>query len=526
MIYSGEGKPTGWIRTLPGLVRSTISPWIIPNGKLIAACAISLFVIFTGMGTANGQATISSATQECLDCHASIHPGIVQSWKGSRHAATTPEEAIAVQGLARKVSSQSIPDDLKKFAIGCAECHTLNSDSHSDSFDHNGYSVHVVVTPKDCNTCHTEEASQFDKNIMAHAYDNLAANPSYQLLTHSMNATPVVEGGTITLKPGNAATDAESCFYCHGTRLTVEGTRSRETDQGTMEFPIISGWPNAGVGRLNPDGSRGACSACHTRHAFSLEAARKPSACKECHSGPDVPAMKVYDASKHGGIYSAKGAGWNYGSVPWKVGEDFTAPTCAACHMSLLVGPDGNILSQRTHEIKDRLPWRIFGLIYAHPHPTDPSTVKIRNADGLHLPTDFKGGLAKDFLLSEDGMSTARENMQASCTGCHSSTWIDGHWGRFMNSIQQTNEATLTATRLIESAWATGAAKGHAKGENPFDEFPEKLWSNSWLLYSNTIRFSAAMAGGGDYSVFADGRYQLMRSIAELQDWLDGRKVR
>jgi hydroxylamine dehydrogenase len=57
------------------------------------------------------------------------------------------------------------------------------------------------------------------------------------------------------------------------------------------------------VGRVNLDGSRGACSACHTRHRFSIEMARKPYTCKECHVGPDVPAFKVYSASKHGNIF-------------------------------------------------------------------------------------------------------------------------------------------------------------------------------------------------------------------------------
>jgi len=28
-------------------------------------------------------------------------------------------------------------------------------------------------------------------------------------------------------------------------------------------------WPNTGIGRVNPDGSAGSCSACHTRHRFS-----------------------------------------------------------------------------------------------------------------------------------------------------------------------------------------------------------------------------------------------------------------
>ncbi len=49
---------------------------------------------------------------------------------------------------------------------------------------------------------------------------------------------------------------------------------TRDTDAGELEFPIIKGWPNQGVGRVNPDGSLGACSACHTRHLFSAEEAK------------------------------------------------------------------------------------------------------------------------------------------------------------------------------------------------------------------------------------------------------------
>lgn len=29
---------------------------------------------------------ISEATSECIDCHATIHPGIVKDWQNSRHA--------------------------------------------------------------------------------------------------------------------------------------------------------------------------------------------------------------------------------------------------------------------------------------------------------------------------------------------------------------------------------------------------------------------------------------------------------
>jgi hypothetical protein len=34
------------------------------------------------------------------------------------------------------------------------------------------------------------------------------------------------------------------------------------------------------------------------------------------------------------------------------------------------------------------------------------------------------------------------------------------------------------------------------------------------------------MAGGGDYGVFADGRYQLSQAIIDLDDWLRFRSVK
>ena len=135
--------------------------------------------------------------------------------------------------------------------------------------------------------------------------------------------------------------------------------------------------------------------------------ARKPYTCKECHIGPDVPAFKVYTSSKHGNIFSAHQDSWDFKNVPWTIGQDFTAPTCAACHISLVVNTEGDVVAERSHQMNNRLPWRIFGLIYAHPHPLQPDTTVIRNKDGLPLPTDFEGGYAKQFLIGEEQMDTA-----------------------------------------------------------------------------------------------------------------------
>jgi hypothetical protein len=352
---------------------------------------------------------------------------------------------------------------------------------------------------------------------MSHAYDNLAANPLYQKLQRSIIGENQLKEGQITIEPANEATRAETCYYCHGTKLEVSGSEIRDTQlAGELEFPIVKGWPNQGVGRVNLDGSLGSCAACHTRHAFSIEMARKPYTCKECHVGPDVPAFKVYAASKHGNIFSAMKQSWDFNAVPWTIGKDFSAPTCAACHISLLVNPDEDLVSERTHQMNNRLPWRIFGLVYAHPHPQSPDTTVIRNKDGQPLPASLEGEFAADYLIDAKEMNKRRQNMQAACLNCHGSSWVNGHWRRFENTIHETNADILIATRIMGNIWQNGHADFKA---NPFDEAIEKKWTDAWQFYANTTRFASAMAGGGDYGVYADGRYHLTQALLELNDW-------
>lgn len=478
-------------------------------------------------GAASGEiAPVSKATQECLDCHAVYHPGIVKSWRSSRHHAVTVKAAMAVEGLALKVSSPKVPEALLETAVGCAECHTLRAEAHADTFEHNGHQVHVAVSPDDCAVCHGVEREQYSKNIMSMAEKNLSQNVLYQDLTQAILGNVTLKNSRAHFTPENDLTRADTCYYCHGTRLELKGVQVRDTDVGELAFPVIAGWPNQGVGRVNLDGSRGSCSACHTRHQFSLETARKPYTCKECHVGPDVPSYKVYSASKHGNLFSSHHQSWDFTKVPWTIGEDFTAPTCAACHISLTVNSDGDVVNERTHQMSDRLGWRIFGLIYAHPQPKSPDTTVISNKVGLPLPTNLDGNPENDFLITRDEVRQRRQTMQRTCLGCHSSGWTAGFFKRLDNTIATSNDAVLTATQQMQAIWKNGLAQEASKGNGSsmFDEYIERRWCDTWLLYANNIRFVSAMAGGGDYGVFEDGRYHLTKTIMEIQDWFDMRQ--
>ncbi len=467
---------------------------------------------------------LSSTSKTCQACHASIHPGITQGWKNSLHSRSSPAEGMAKPELSRRISAQSVPEELREVSVGCAECHTLNPETHADTFNHNGFQVHTVVTPEDCAVCHPQERDQFSRNIMSQARGNLIDNPVFSDLQQTIIGTPVVRDEGVRFEEPDRLTTDEACISCHGTKVEVQGQEERKTVMGPMSFPVFKGWPNQGVGRLNPDGSLGSCSACHTRHDFSIVTARKPYTCKECHIGPDVPAYKVYSTSKHGNIFSTHDSSWDFQAVPWKVGEDFTAPTCAACHMSLTATPQGKVVAQRTHQVSDRLSMRLFGLIYAHAQPKDPDTTKIRNSQGLPLPTDFQNRPAARFLISEEEQGARRSTMQATCKQCHSDSWTINHFKRLDNTIATTNQATQTATSMMLDIWEQGLASGLAQEQSLFDENIEKLWSRIWLINANTVRLASAMAGGGDYGVFARGRYEIAIHLAEMHDWLELRR--
>ncbi len=97
---------------------------------------------------------------------------------------------------------------------------------------------------------------------------------------------------------------------------------------------------------------RNGCIACHTRHAFSLEEARKPEACFTCHMGPDHPNYEAYMSSKHGSIYAARGAAWNWTAS--LATAQYETPTCAYCHM-VYVADDGT--RSVSHNMTRKIIW-------------------------------------------------------------------------------------------------------------------------------------------------------------------------
>jgi len=416
--------------------------------KLLITCFTACLIIFQPLlSPAEETRKISKETSECVECHKDTSPVIVGQWKESKHYS---------------------------YEVGCYECHGAGKDD-IDAFEHGSAIISVIVSPKDCARCHKKEVGEF--NVSHHSKGARILGSQDNLLAE------VVEGNRMMKTPafpeGVSSAAVSGCWQCHGSEVKVIG--DGRLDPAT--------WPNTGIGRINPDGSEGSCSACHTRHAFSVEQARNPENCGRCHMGPDHPQMEIYDESKHGIAFRAHKERMNLAGEKWVLGEDYNAaPTCATCHMSAT--KDQNV----THDVGMRISWNNRPVISIRPEVSDA-----------------KMGLAgKDIDHKK-----RRSNMKNVCTNCHNGNYVDAFYLQYDNLVNLYNEKfARPGKELME------LAKPLLKPAQ-FSNKMDFIWFELWHHEGRRARHGASMMGP-DYTHW-HGTYEVAKRfytefIPELED--------
>ncbi|MBW2452430.1 MAG: cytochrome c3 family protein [Deltaproteobacteria bacterium] len=361
------------------------------------ACVI-LVVVFTFLGATASFGVIrhSEETLACLDCHRQT-PGLVSQWEDSAHW---------------------------NAGVGCFECHMADK-SDSDAMNHYGFTVAIIVSPGDCGECHPRETAEQEASHHAKAGDILNSNDG--ILGQTIGGEPAVAVG---------------CRQCHGSIVKVN-------DNGTLDTDT---WPNTGIGRVNPDGSKGTCSACHTRHRFSKEQARRPETCGKCHLGPDHPQKEVYEESKHGILYRAFESELNMDRPKWVAGEDYyDAPTCATCHMS------ASRMLPTTHDVGTRLSWNLRAPISKH----------------------------------MDHWQKKRQDMQEICSACHGLPFIEGFYKQLDSFVELYNEKFIRPAKEIRERLIE---EGVISKDN-FDDKIDWIYWELWHHEGRRARHGAAMSG-------------------------------
>jgi hypothetical protein len=362
------------------------------------------------------------AEGKCAECHRRETSAVVHEFEMSRHA---------------------------EKGVNCLDCHKV--ESGQDPLDHRGFTITKEVTAANCKSCHATEYDQYLRS--RHAAPSWAAvrgreDFTAQQVAHAEqfhkgwvkrkpNALAMVQGAAFE----SEASATRGCTACHD------------------------------IGKPNQDGTIGTCTKCHARHASSVELARLPETCGQCHMGPDHSQIEIYHESKHGVLFNAQRGIMNLSARPKELTtRDMPVPTCTTCHMSGLEGQ--NV----THDTTERLSYFLFA-----------ETSEKR-------PTAQQGQLA----------------MKAICLKCHTTPKIERFYKEAEEVLATTNDAVKSASDLMAALREEGVIT-----KEPFDEPIEFAYFDLWHYFGRTAKHGAFM-GGADF-VQWHGFYELLNKTTEIK---------
>ncbi|MBK9386356.1 MAG: hydroxylamine oxidoreductase [Planctomycetes bacterium] len=426
------------------------------------------------------QATVPASSTGCVQCHQNLTPGIIEHWNGSTHAAK---------------------------GVGCVECHQAEQ-GDVDGFLHEGAYIATMPTPRDCARCHPKESEEFQRshhaaagNILA-SLDNFLAEKveggvSKDNQSKIFNPHAPTPGRPDIREVNGMASAFVGCQQCHGSKVALQssdgkmitvddlkpGPDGKPTDLAAVGRVIknASGkplfhdgtWPNTGIGRINLDGSRGSCSACHSRHDFSPRRARRPENCGKCHLGPDHPQKEIYEESKHGIAYRDKEDDMNLDAATWVLGQDYSAaPTCATCHMSAH-SKGGSV----THDPGTRISWT-----------NRPPVSQWLDTD-IHGKVVTETDPAKRASLVAKKAEDKRAAMKQVCLHCHTQDYVDSFYKQYDDFVVLYNEKFAKPCQDLVQLMT----KGGLLTATQFDEELEWTWFYLWHHEGRRARHGASM---------------------------------
>jgi hypothetical protein len=400
---------------------------------VILVMGLALIVLAIGRSTAPAATAgaarvdaLANSTDECVVCHRRTTPGIVDQFGHSTMAGAE---------------------------VRCQDCHEVKAD-YPGAVEHEGAYVLNSPTTAMCQKCHQQEAAQYNQS--RHGL------PAYVAYAGSQDLPPNLLAQYEAIPEGSFAPDKarNALFALEGPEVTRFACQSCHD-----------------IGKPSADESVGQCKKCHLRHEFSLEQARKPETCNFCHIGPDHPQWEIYQESPHGIAYATGGENWNWHAEPGTLSTtDFTAPTCAICHMS------GFGATGTTHDVGDRLTWYLFAPISERRPVWQDNKVR----------------------------------MQSVCLECHNTNFIDDFYTAADKSTEAVNAWVRQSDDMIKPLKDQGLLT-----PEPFDEPIDYTYFELWHHWGRTAKFGTWMQGP-DY-VQWHGAYEVLSDLAELKEMIDAK---
>jgi hydroxylamine dehydrogenase len=394
---------------------------------LVVIVVLGLALVVQAIGNAGKPSEVgrvnalANSRDECVECHRKATPGIVDQYG---HSSMAGADVI------------------------CGDCHEVAS-GYPGSEEHEGANILKSPTTAMCQKCHQQEAAQF-----AHSRHGI---PAYVAFAGSKDLSPELMAQFEAVPEGN--------FDPNKARNAIFALEGPEITRFACESCHSIGKPAA-------DGSVGQCQKCHLRHEFSLEQARKPETCNNCHIGPDHPQWEIYQESAHGIAYATLGYTWNWEAEPGTLTpNDFPAATCAICHMSGFGG------TATTHDVGDRLTWFLAAQVSTRRPAWQDNMVR----------------------------------MQSVCLECHNKEFIDDFYAAADRGVEAVNARVQEADQIIQPLKDQGLLTAA-----PFDEPIDFIYFENWHHWGRTAKFGMWMQGA-DYTQW-HGAYEMLSDLADLRE--------
>jgi len=400
------------------------------NSRTFAAVFIAIFVgtalviaafMLNGarpaVETAQPGAQFVLASGKCAECHRQQTPGVVHEFEMSKHSTR---------------------------GVNCLDCH--QPATGQEKLDHRGFVIAKHLTSQNCANCHQTEYEQYLRS--RHAAPAWAAVGGTKDFTPAQIARAEQYHKGAVDRPAHPLVGAEGmaavnkgCFQCHS------------------------------VGQPNTDGSIGTCTNCHARHAASVETARNPRACGQCHMGPDHSQIEIYEESKHGILFASQRQHMNLAAASGHVTvQDMPVPTCSTCHMGGLEG------ITVTHDTSERLSYWLFAPI-----------------------SDRR-----------PNYQLAQARMQEVCLKCHTRERIDKYYQDAEAVIVSTNAKVKESQAVMQKLYDDKLLSA----SDPYDQPIKFAAFDLWHYYGRTAKHGAFM-GGADF-VQWHGYYEMLNKQAEI----------
>ena len=431
------------------------------------------------------QPVVTALNKGCVDCHSTDTAALVMEWKRSEH------------GI---------------YGVGCVDCHGAE-EGEIDAWMHEGVRISVLVTPKDCAKCHVREYEEFARSHHANAG---------KIIMSLDNVLAIKAAGM----PDNVADAVNGCWQCHGTIIKFLRDENGELMRsGKENRPMIDPdtWPNSGMGRFNPDGSRGSCHACHSRHSFETAISRRPENCGKCHMGPDHPQIEIYNESKHGiAFYATEEHMALDKKGEWVLGRDYgAAPTCATCHISSFMTPQG-VMVGNSHDVGERISWTLrpkvstklnrvtftdgFKEDYPHTRELPAVGAVVQTVEKMVGDFELTSLTVERTVASITTWEERRKVMKGACLNCHNDHFVDNFYQQFDGLVELYNEKFgIPSKKLMDELAADGIIKASA----PFEKHVQWIYWELWHHEGRRARHGASMMGP-DYTHW-HGMYEVAK---------------